>query len=105
MRNLLLLLALSLVPAAALADRPLPEEGVRATLKGSEQYPLVRLGGKLYRLAPGGVIRDEANRKIVHAELPLDAQVLYVADANGDISRIWILTPEEQAGLARAGKK
>jgi hypothetical protein len=59
----------------------------------------------VYRLAPGGVIRDEANRKIVHAELPLDAQVLYVGDANGDISRIWILTPEEQAGLGRAGKK
>lgn len=105
MRNILLFLALLLAPAMAWADRPLPEDGVRATLKGPQQYPLVKLGGKVYRLAPGGVIRDEANRKIVHGELPLDAQVLYLADANGDISRIWILTPEEQAGLARAGKK
>jgi hypothetical protein len=105
MRNVLLFLALLLMPGVALADRPLPEDGVRATLKGSQQYPLVQLGGKLYRLAPGGIIRDEANRKIVHAELPLDAQVLYLTDANGEIARIWILTPEEQAALARAGKR
>ena len=105
MRNLLLLLALLLAPAAAWADRPLPDDGVRATLSGQQPYPLVKLGGKVYRLAPGGVIRDEANRKIVHAELPLDAKILYLADANGEISRIWILTPEEQASLARAGKK
>jgi hypothetical protein len=105
MRNVLLFLALLLAPAMAWADRPLPEDGVRAILKGPQQYPLVQLGGKIYRLAPGGIIRDEANRKIVHGELPHSAQVLYLADANGEISRIWILTPEEQAGLARAGKK
>jgi hypothetical protein len=105
MRNVLLFLTFLLLPAAASAERPLPENGVRATLKGSQAYPLVSLGGKLYRLAPGGIIRDEANRKIVHAELPASAQVLYLPDANGEIARIWILTPEEQATLARAGKK
>lgn len=105
MRNFLLFLALLLVPGVASAERPLPEAGVRATLKGPHAYPLVNLGGKLYRLAPGGIIRDEANRKIVHAELPPSAQVLYLPDANGEISRIWILTPEEQAALARAGKR
>ena len=105
MRNVLLFLALLLMPALALAERPLPENGVRATLKGQQAYPLVNLGGKVYRLAPGGIIRDEANRKIVHAELPSSAPVLYLPDANGDISRIWILTPEEQATLARAGKR
>jgi hypothetical protein len=105
MHNVLLFLALLLVPAVALAERPLPEDGVRATLKGPQPYPLVNLGGKTYRLAPGGIIRDESNRKIVHGELPSSAQVLYLPDANGEISRIWILTPEEQATLARAGKR
>ncbi|MFO1207518.1 MAG: hypothetical protein U1E63_17640 [Burkholderiales bacterium] len=95
-----------MLPAsAAWAERPLPADGVRATLTGPQAYPQVQLGGKLYRMAPGGIIRDEENRKIVHGELPSRAQVLYLPDANGDISRIWILTPEEQAMLARAGKK
>jgi hypothetical protein len=105
MRNVLLFIALLLVAGMASADRPLPEDGVRASLKGSEPYPLVKLGGNVYRLAPGGVIRDQENRKIVHAELPVDAKVLYLQDANGEISRIWILTSEEEARLARAGRK
>jgi hypothetical protein len=105
MRNILLFLALLLTPLASLADRPLPEDGVRGKVTGSLAYPMVQLGGKVYRLAPGGIIRDDANRKILHGELPPDAQVLFLRDGNGDVSRIWILTPEEQDGLARAGKR
>lgn len=105
MRNVLLFLAFLLLAGAAWAERPLPEDGVRATLTGPQAYPFVQLGGKLYRMAPGGIIRDDANRKIVHGELPSHAQVLYLPDGNGEISRIWILTPEEQAMLARAGRR
>ncbi len=105
MRKVLLFLAFLLVTSAAWAERPLPEDGVRATLTGSQPYPQVQLGSKVYRMAPGGIIRDEENRKIVHGGLPPRAQVLFLSDANGEISRIWILTPEEQTMLARAGKK
>jgi hypothetical protein len=105
MRNVLLFLAFLLLPSAAWAERPLPENGVRAVLGGPQGYPLVQLGGKLYRMAPGGIIRDEENRKILHGELPPRAQVLYLLDGSGEVSRIWILTPDEQAMLARAGKK
>jgi hypothetical protein len=105
MRKLLLFLILSLASLSVLAERPLPEDAVRATLKGTLQYPLVQLGGKTYRMAPGAIVRDESNRKILHTELPASADVLFLADANGEIARIWILTPEERATLARAGRK
>jgi hypothetical protein len=105
MRNILLFMALLAFSGGALADRPLPEDGVRARLGGSLAYPLVQLDGKVYRLAPGAIIRDDANRKIVHTELPVSAQVMFARDASGEVYRIWILTPEEQASLARSGRK
>ena len=105
MRNLLLFLALSFASLSALAERPLPEEGVHATLKGTLPFPLVQLGGKVYRMAPGAIARDDSNRKILQGELPASADVLFLPDANGEIARIWILTPEERATLARAGRR
>jgi hypothetical protein len=29
--------------------------------------------------------------------LPTDTRVLYLLDGNGDLSRVWLLTPEELA--------
>jgi len=59
--------------------------------------PYIDLGGSPVRLAPGGVIFDQNNRTIVHNALPPGANVVFTTDMNGDIGRIYILTPREQA--------
>jgi len=80
--------------------RTLPANAKRATV-GQQQYvqPYIDLGGTLLRLAPGGVIYDQNNRMIVHGSLPPGADVVYTTDMNGDVARIFILTPFEQAQL------
>jgi hypothetical protein len=78
--------------------RALPANAKRATV-GQQQYPLpyVDLGGAKLRLAPGGVIYDRDNRMIVHGALPPGADVAFVVDMSGDVGRIYVLTPQEQA--------
>jgi len=78
--------------------RTLPANAKRATI-GQEQYPLpyINIGGTRAKLAPGGVIYDQNNRTVVHGALPPGADVAVVPDMNGDIGRIYILTPQEQA--------
>lgn len=82
--------------------RSLPANAKRATV-GLEQYPLpyINIGGNRLKLAPGGVIYDQNNRTIVHNALPPGAEVAVVTDMNGDIGRIYILTPQEQAQFGR----
>jgi hypothetical protein len=103
MRNLLLLsmVASVLFAGAGYAQlRTLPVNVKRATL-GAQPYalPYVELGGKMVRLAPGGLIFDQNNRSIVHGALPAGAAVAFTTDMRGDIARIYILTPQEQAQL------
>jgi hypothetical protein len=78
--------------------RTLPANA-KVTTVGQQQYPLpyISLGGVVVKLAPGGVIYDENNRSIVHGALPPGADVAFVPDMNGDIGRIYILTPQERA--------
>lgn len=88
------------VPGYAQMSRALPVNGKLGELAGQQNpLPLVQIDQALMRLAPGGRIIDQNNRTIVHGSLPTYAQVLYVLDANGDISRIVILTPEELARI------
>ena len=76
--------------------RQFPPEGRLAELIGQKQpYPLLELDDKVLRLAPGGRVFDEHNRVILHSYLPKHAYVLYVLDANGDVSRVYILRPDE----------
>jgi hypothetical protein len=92
-----------LLAAVAYAQlRTLPDSVKRATV-GEQQYPLpfIALGGKRVKLAPGGVIYDQNNRTIVHNALPAGADVAYTVDMNGDIARIYILTPLEKSQLDR----
>ena len=109
MRKYLLLLTFYSLFAGASAHaqqmRILPAQGERGTLGESQPLPLVKIGSRVLRLAPGGVIYDQSNRFIVHAHLPPDAAVFYTKNANGDIQRIYILTEQEQALLDRAGKR
>ena len=98
-----LLLSLTLAGALFAAPghaqlRTLPDNAKRATV-GQQQYPLpyVDLGGTVVKLGPGGVIYDQHNRTIVHGALPPGADVAFTTDLNGDVARIYILTPQEQA--------
>ena len=103
MRYLLLLLiaaSLMLAETGYAQLRTLPANAKRTTT-GMQPHPLpyVELGGKVVRLAPGGVIYDQNNRTIVHGALPAGADVAFTTDMHGDIARIYILTPQEQAQL------
>ena len=103
MRNLLLLLVVAslLLAGTGYAQlRTLPANAKRVTT-GAQPYalPYVELGGKVVRLAPGGVIYDQNNRSIVHGALPAGADVAFTTDMRGDIARIYLLTPQEQSQL------
>ena len=82
--------------------RTLPPASKRVTV-GQQKYPLpyVNFGDKPFKLAPGGVIYDQNNRFILHEALPPGADVIYTVDTNGDIARIYVLTPQEQALLPK----
>jgi len=83
--------------------RMLPANGKLGELVGQQQaFPVVQIGGKLLRLTAGALIYDQNNRTIVHGVLPERASVLYVEEASGEISRIYILRPEELELVKRA---
>ena len=110
MRKLLLLLTFCVaIPFfnAALAQvvRALPPQGERGRLGESQPLPFVKVGTRVLRLAPGGLIFDQQNRTIVHGHLPVAADILYTKDQAGDIQRIYILTEQEKARLDQARKR
>ena len=98
--RLLIVASLLLAGTGYAQLRTLPANAKRATT-GTQPYvlPYIELGGKVVRLAPGGVIYDQNNRSIVHGALPAGADVAFTTDMRGDIARIYILTPQEQAQL------
>jgi hypothetical protein len=108
MRNILLLLALSLssgfppwVGDSYAQLRLLPQNGKRGVTGDALPLPMVAIGRETLRLAPGGLIFDGHNRTIVHASLPVGAEVWYQLNTVGEIQRIYILTPYEQSRLDR----
>lgn len=106
MRELLTMLLTVMLLAAGSAHaqlRTVPANAKPAKV-GAQRLPLpyVDLGQKTpLKLAPGGVIFDENNRYILHEALPPGAAVAYTLDMNGDVARIYILTPQEQAQVKK----
>ena len=95
-RCLLLVLALAL-PAVALAQfRNIPADAKRATIRSLGQMD-VEIGGKQMRLAPGAQVRDPDNRIVLPTAIPEGAKVKYLLDAQSMVSRVWILSPQEDA--------
>ncbi|HEX9192200.1 MAG TPA: hypothetical protein VF871_00375 [Burkholderiales bacterium] len=93
-----LLMAAALLAASAPAQtRSIPE----AALSGYIQHiqgMAVTMDGNPMQLAPGSTVRDQKNLIIVPAAMPRQgAWADYVVDRNGQIFRVWLLTPEEQA--------
>ncbi len=84
----------------AVAGRILPQNAVSGELTAS-RYPYVTIGDKRFHLAPGSIIIDQNNRIILPNYLPRSATVLYQIDSNGDLAKMWLLTPEEVANLKK----
>ena len=57
------------------------------------------------QLAPGATIRDQRNLAIVPVAIPHEgAWAAFTLDPNGQISQVWLLTPEElELARKRAG--
>ena len=112
MRKILLLLILSAFIGAPIGSlvshaqvmRQLPLNGKRGVTGDKLPLPKVIIGRETLRLAPGGLIFDTSNRTIVHPMLPTGAEVLYQMNSDGQIQRIYILRPEEQARIDQARK-
>ena len=104
MRKFLLLLTFLAAANMAWAQRTLPANAKRAEIGAQQMLSMVMLNKEAHRLAPGGIIFDTANRRITHGQLRPGSEVLYELDRNGEILRIVVLTPEEEARLDRAKK-
>ena len=111
MRKTLLLLILLVTMAfewagisAAQQIRQLPANGKRGVTGDRLPWPQVAIGRETLQLASGGLLYDAANRTIVQGSLPVGADVWYQVNRDGQIQRIYILRPEEQARLDQAKK-
>ncbi len=92
-----LLVSLALAAGAAHAqNRPIPADAKRGEIRHLQEM-LVAINGERMRLAPGAQIRDATNLIVLPTALPRDALVKYLRDAQGDVTRVWILTPQEAA--------
>jgi hypothetical protein len=84
-------------PQPSLAQfRTLPPDTDRGYIRHVRET-LVQIDGTDLRLAPGATIRNQQNLIIVPTALPPDGAVAeYVTNAAGELTRVWLLTPEEQ---------
>lgn len=94
------LLVFLLLAAPAFAGRLLPQDARSGVLQG-HSYPEVQIGSQVYHLAPGARIYDPSNRTILAAQLPQQAVVYFRLDGNGDLTQLWLSTPEEQAATGK----
>ena len=104
MCKLMLLLAFLVFAAPAWAQRTLPAEAKRGTTGERQMFPMVQIGKEVLRLAPGGIIVNSNNLSITQGQLLPGSEVLYQLDRSGEVLRIVILTPEEQARLDSSKK-
>ena len=87
----LLLLAASLAGAQV---RSIPQDARVGQIRHLQDM-VVEIDGAAQQLAPGAQIRDASNRIILPIAIPSGTLVKYLVDANGQVQRVWILTPEE----------
>ena len=91
--------------AQFISQRFLPAQGERGRLGEAQPLPMVKIGNRVLRMAPGAVIYDQQNRSILHAHLPQNADVYFTKDPAGNVMRVYILTEQERARLDAAGKR
>ena len=90
----MVLSSLIAAPSAAL-DRFFPPHAYRGELK-AHQYPNYKIGSRSYRMSAAGRIFNQQNLIIMPVSLQQQtAEIMYAVDINGQLSAIWLLTPEE----------
>ena len=93
----LLVLSFALVAGTAQAQfRTIPADAKRATMSHVEGMT-VEIDGKRLQLPAGARIRDGRNMIVVPTAVPPRVLIKYLPDAQGQVSRIWILSPQEAA--------
>lgn len=91
---LLVLSAVAALPAAAF-ERPFPGHTKRGKMTPAA-HPAIVIEGKTRLLSPGARIWNENNLIEMPAALRgSDLAVNYTENDQGEIDRVWILTPEE----------
>ena len=100
----MLLLAFLVFAAPVWAQRALPADAKRGTSGERQMLPLIQIGNEVLRLAPGGIIVNSNNLTITQGQLLPGSEILYQLGRNGEVLRIVILTPDEQARLDRTKK-
>ncbi|TAK44626.1 MAG: hypothetical protein EPO27_12180 [Betaproteobacteria bacterium] len=94
-------LALALAVMAASAQvRTIPAEAKRGQMRHLQEMT-VDINGRAMQLAPGAQIRDASNLVVMPSALPARSLVKFTLDANGHVSRVWILTAQEAAQADR----
>jgi hypothetical protein len=95
---LVLLPVLLAVPALAQTrPTPIPEDSKRGYVRHIDEM-VVAVNDKAMQLAPGAQIRNQQNLIIVPTAIPPGgAWADYVLNADGQVFRVWLLTPAELA--------
>jgi len=76
---------------------PIPEESRRGVIRHVKQMA-VAVDDKVVQLAAGAQIRNQQNLIIVPTAIPPNgAWADYVVNADGEVLRVWLLTPAEVA--------
>ena len=83
--------------SAAAQFRQIPDTALRGVIRHVQSL-VVSIDGTPVSLSPGSNIRDTNNLIIVPNALPpAGALAGYLLDVNGQIHRVWLLTPQEAA--------
>ena len=82
--------------AAQAQFRTIPANAKRATMS-HVQGMTVELDGKKTELAAGAQIRDANNMIVLPTALPPDSHIKFIRDVQGQVWRVWILSPQEAA--------
>jgi hypothetical protein len=85
------------VAFAQVRTPPIPADSYRAVIRHLGSMA-VAVDGNLVQLAPGAQIRDQQNLIIVPMSIPPDgAWADFIVNADGQVYRVWLLTPDELA--------
>jgi hypothetical protein len=93
------LIALAVLAAsfpAAAQLRTIPQDAKRAQISHLQEM-IMEVDGKRARLAPGAQIRDANNFVVLPTAVPPGSLAKYRVNAEGMLSQVWILSPQEAA--------
>ncbi len=99
-RTVLMLCLLGLALPALAQLRSFPAGAMAGQLLDSA-YPNYLIGDRVYRAAPGLRIYDQSNRMVLPGSVRPTGPVLYQLDLQGNLLKLWILTPAEAARLTQ----